>query len=768
MADVYKAKDHKLNRFVAVKVLKQEFKDDKAFISKFRVEAQAAAGLAHANIVNVYDVGTENGINFIVMELVEGITLKAYIGKKGKLPVREATSIALQVCAGLEAAHNNGIVHRDVKPQNIIISLDGKAKVADFGIARAVSSDTINSNVMGSVHYCAPEQTRGGYSDAKSDIYSMGITLYEMLTGRVPFDGESTVAVALKHLQEDIQSPRKLAPEIPYSTEQIVLKCTQKSPDRRYGNMAELIRDLKESLVNPEGNFVTIPMVDQKAHTVLLSREEVDQIKSGSLPSYDETIDTGAADGIARQGGADGENRGYPYGGNYYQNSSYQDLKYNQEGYGKTGYGNAYWASRENGGRYAGYPGNLYAGSYHDRMNYPEEDPELTEEDEFEPEEDYEAEKRRRKRRRRNEGEAYETRTDRVITVVSILAAVVIGCVVLVLIARALGLFHFGDTAQNRQPVTQDAANAGAGSGTDAELVQVPDIRGKTEAEAQKLLRSLDLGYQYQGESPSSEYPKGQVVSQSVEADSSVEKNTTVGYVLSSGSSETLTVPELANVSQEDAQKALTSMGLQVVVDNSRYSDTVQAGYVITSNPGAGSGVKAGDSVTLYVSQGPEASMVEVPDVRNHYVDDASTVLTSLGLYVYITEVEDANVEKGLVISQDVEPGSSVSTGTAVTITVSVGSPEPDIVIDPQGTWMCYAQLNAPEGYNGEPVRIDLVQNDKTTTVFEGTTSFPYILHVEGEPGVARGTAYVYTLDAQTWEVLSTTMYEGITFSQVD
>lgn len=771
---MYKAKDHKLNRFVAVKVLKQEFKDDKAFISKFRVEAQAAAGLAHANIVNVYDVGAENGINFIVMELVEGITLKAYIGKKGKLPVREATSIALQVCAGLEAAHNNGIVHRDVKPQNIIISLDGKAKVADFGIARAASADTINSNVMGSVHYSAPEQTRGGYSDAKSDIYSMGITLYEMLTGRVPFDGESAVAVALKHLQEDLQSPRKLVPEIPYSTEQIVLKCTQKSPDRRYGNMTELIRDLKESLVNPEGNFVTISMPDKKARTILLSKEEVEQIKSGSLPSYDETLDTGAADSFTRQGNVAGENRTYPYGGNYYQNSSYQDLKFNQENYGNPGYPGGYGGPGRENGRYAGYggyQGNIYAGAYQERMNYPpEDDPDLLEEDDFEQDDDFEAGMQRRKRRLcRNGEEGLETRTDKIITVVSIAAAVIIGCVVLVLIARALGLFHFGDDGRIQQNQTvQNSTNGGTSGSADAELVQVPSILGKTEAEAQKLLRSLNLGYRYLGESPSSEYAKGQVVSQNVEADSSVEKNTTVGYVLSSGSSETLTVPELANVSEEDAQKALTSMGLLVSVDNSRYSDTIQAGNVITSNPGAGSSVKLGDTVTLYVSQGQETSTVEMPDVRNHYVDDASTVLTSMGLYVYITEVEDAGVEKGLVISQDVAPGSSVSTGTAVTITVSAGSPEPDIVINPQGTWMCYAQLNAPEDYNGEPVRIDLVQNGNTTTVFEGSTTFPYILHVEGEPGVAKGTVYVYTLDAQTWEVISTTSYEGVTFSQVD
>ena len=188
MADVYKAKDHTLNRFVAVKVLKPEFRKDKGFITKFRVEAQSAAGLAHPNIVNVYDVGEDNGISFIVMELVEGITLKEYIEKKGRLAVREATSIAIQVSMGLQAAHNNGIVHRDVKPQNIIISTDGKVKVTDFGIARVATSNTISSNVMGSVHYSSPEQARGGYSDYKSDIYSLGITMYEMLTGHVPFD----------------------------------------------------------------------------------------------------------------------------------------------------------------------------------------------------------------------------------------------------------------------------------------------------------------------------------------------------------------------------------------------------------------------------------------------------------------------------------------------------------------------------------------------------------------------------------------------------
>lgn len=258
MAEVFKATDHKLNRNVAVKVMKPEFQGDSTFVSKFRREAQAAAGLANPNIVNVYDVGEDKGCYYIVMELVEGITLKEYIEKKGKLSVREATSIAIQVSMGLAAAHDQGIVHRDIKPQNIMISTDGKVKVTDFGIARAASSNTISSNSMVSVHYSSPEQVRGGFSDARSDIYSLGITLYEMVTGRVPFDGETSVAIAIKHLQDEMEPPTKYTPDLPHALEQIIYKCTQKSVDRRYQSMNEVIADLKRSLLEPSGNFVEI------------------------------------------------------------------------------------------------------------------------------------------------------------------------------------------------------------------------------------------------------------------------------------------------------------------------------------------------------------------------------------------------------------------------------------------------------------------------------------------------------------------------------
>lgn len=281
MADVYKAMDRKLNRYVAIKVLKSEFCSDKSFVAKFQAEARAAAGLSHPNIVSVYDVAEEGGAYFIVMELIDGITLKQYIEKKGKLSIKEATSIAIQVSTGIEAAHQNSIIHRDIKPQNIIISKDGKVKIADFGIAKAISANTntISSNVMGSVHYSSPEQSRGGYLDAKSDIYSLGIVMFEMVTGRVPFDGDTTVAVAIQHLQEDIPSPTVYSPEIPVSLEQIILKCTSKSPSNRYAKASLLIADLKQSLITPDENFVELDYDTDNKKTSVMSMDEMAQIK---------------------------------------------------------------------------------------------------------------------------------------------------------------------------------------------------------------------------------------------------------------------------------------------------------------------------------------------------------------------------------------------------------------------------------------------------------------------------------------------------------
>ena len=293
MSEVYQAKCHTLNRLVAIKVLKDEYSQDANFVSKFKMEAQAAAGLSHPNIVSVYDVVDEGSLHYIVMELIEGITLKSYILKKGHLGVKETIGIAIQVAQGLAAAHDQHIVHRDIKPQNMIISRDGKVKVADFGIARAVSSQTIGVNAVGSVHYISPEQAKGNYSDGRSDLYSLGITMYEMLTGKLPFDGDTPVSVALAHLEEPVQPPSRINPEVSASLDRIILKCTQKKPERRYQNAYELIADLRHALVDPNDDFLKKePEFDENSPTVVRGAEELNrQMEAQRNRNLEQTVE---------------------------------------------------------------------------------------------------------------------------------------------------------------------------------------------------------------------------------------------------------------------------------------------------------------------------------------------------------------------------------------------------------------------------------------------------------------------------------------------
>lgn len=260
MATVYKAKCHVLNRYVAVKILRDEFTTDNEFIRRFNTEAQAAARLTHPNIVSIYDVGNEGNIYYIVMELIQGKTLKEIIEEDGALTWKWSVNIAIQIASALEMAHKNNIIHRDIKPHNIIITEDGVAKVTDFGIAKAVSNSTITAfgTTIGSVHYFSPEHARGGFTDAKSDIYSLGVVMYEMLTGRVPFDADTPVSVALKHMQEVPVEPIKINPLIPVSLNRIIMKAMQKDPNARYGSATEMLRDLRQVVKNPNGDFVVL------------------------------------------------------------------------------------------------------------------------------------------------------------------------------------------------------------------------------------------------------------------------------------------------------------------------------------------------------------------------------------------------------------------------------------------------------------------------------------------------------------------------------
>lgn len=528
MSDVYKAKCHKLNRFVAVKVLKQEFGENENFVSKFKVEAQAAAGLMHPNIVNVYDVGNENGINYIVMELVEGITLKKYIEKKARLSVKEAISIAIQVSMGIEAAHNNHIIHRDIKPQNIIISKDGKVKVTDFGIAKAATSNTITSNVMGSVHYTSPEQARGGFSDEKSDIYSLGITLFEMLTGRVPFNGDTTVAIAIKHIQEPMPTPRDYVAEIPVSVEQIVFKCTQKSPDRRYQSMPELVEDLKRSLMTPDEDFVKVVDPDENASTRVISEQEVKEIKQQVQKKTSVTGD-----------------------------------------------------------------------SIRLRKDVEEERTKKKKTVEISKEE---------------ETEEYDPKMEKITTILAVIAAVIIGVIVIYLVGKFAGVFPSGDSGQQivvEQPAEastentgNDNANQGGFLSGDA-VVGVPQVIGWSYAEASATLK--DSGYEVAKEELfSADVPAGNIISQSPEAGSDVAKGSVVTLRVSLGAEITkVRVPNVVGMEQMAAATALTEAGLQPgKVEETTNEDPALTGKVCYQSYSVGSYVDSGTVIDLKISTG--------------------------------------------------------------------------------------------------------------------------------------------------------------------
>lgn len=587
MADVYKAKDHKLNRFVAVKVLKPEFREDTTFIRKFKSEAQAAAVLTHPNIVNVFDVGDDNGVYYIVMELIEGITLKEYISKKGKLSVKEATSIAIQVSMGLEAAHSHGIVHRDVKPQNIIISMDGKVKVTDFGIARAASSNTISSNVMGSVHYSSPEQVRGGYSDEKSDIYSLGITMYEMVTGKVPFDGDTTVAIAIKHLQEEIVPPSIYTPELPHSLEQIILKCTQKSSERRYESTGALIQDLKHSLVDPDGDFVVIPPIGGMTDTVIMTDKDLDDIRHGN---DDEEYDT----------------------------EEYDTDEYDTD----TMYGND-----DNDEDYENYESGRGADEVNPHMH----------------------------------------------KIMKILTIVVVAIIVLILVftvGKAAGVFKsFGGIT------TQDEEDKSG-------KVTVPDVRGMSEENAKALLNKKGLGIQVVTRKESKKYKAGKISKQTPEAGEKVSKHTKIEVVVSSGLvGSKKAIPYVSGMSETEAQNELEEAGFKVT-SSFQYDDSVESGKVISTTPEAGTKAEKGSTVTMLVSQG--SNKKTVPDVRGMADATAQSTIKSYGFNVgTVTYDYSDSVEKGMVISQTVEPGTKASAGTSISITVSNG-PKPEEKIEVQ------------------------------------------------------------------------------------
>mgnify|MGYP002455326043 CR=1 FL=1 len=591
MSDVYRAKCHKLNRFVAIKVLKKEYSEDKTFVSKFRAEAQAAAGLTHPNIVNVYDVGDENGIYYIVMELVEGITLKKYIEKKGKIPYKEAVSIAIQVAKGMQAAHSHHIVHRDIKPQNIIISRDGKVKVTDFGIAKAASSSTITSSTMGSVHYISPEQARGGYSDERSDIYSFGITLFEMLTGTVPFDGDSTVSVAVQHIQEEIPKPSTVADGIPVSIDMIVLKCTQKKTERRYQDAAELIADLKKSLVAPDENFVKMMPVYNapgQPETVQAaeessenndeqenqnSNESMAENKKDSEDIDDELLDDELLDDDDDEEDIDDEN------------NDKLDKIFKWIGAGIIALIVIITIF---------VVAKLFIGG---SSNKKEEETTT---------------------QAQTTTAASKEDASKKVSVPSVIGKTEEEAKTAL---NSLGLGYKATYQPSNTIPEGTVISQGTSSGTKVaknttitlsissgpESSSVPNVVGQDQVGASSLLESAGFKVSVK-QSYSDSVEQGKVISQSPSGSTTVSPGSTVTITVSQGKeTKMVTVPNVVGMNSTDAQNTLTSLGLNYSIVETKDTN-VEKGKVISTSPSAGQQVEEGTSVKIYVSKGQETT----------------------------------------------------------------------------------------------------------------------------------------------------------------
>ena len=616
MADVYKAKDHVLNRLVAIKVLKQEYSTDATFVKKFRVEAQSAAGLSHPNIVNVYDVGEDDGVYFIVMELVQGITLKNYIDMKGKLDIREALNISVQIASGLSAAHENRIIHRDIKPQNIIMSRDGKVKVTDFGIAKVADSTTVTTTATGTVHYISPEQARGGYSDERSDIYSLGITMYEMVTGRVPFEGETNVAVALMHIQSEITPPRQLEPSIPVSFEKIILKCTQKKPERRYASARELIADLRKVLTHPDGEYVVIPGAIPQGRTIVMNDNDIDSLKAASLR----------------------KNFGTKPEETYVEEpEEEEEEKPMQKPVQK-------------------------------KRPVKKKDLEEDDDDEFDKDEED------------DDDEEVNPALSKVMMALGIGGFIILAVIIFFIIGHAAGFFggsgslfgHKNKDTSTESISTESVSDTSSDTSTAGERVTVPDLSKKTEDEAKAALKELRLGVNVQT-GTSDDVPEGQVYDQSPAAGTKVDVHTQVTINISSGK-EKFSLDDVTGMQYQQAQAQLENDGLVVSLEFD-YSDSVGSDKVISTSPKAGSQVAKGDTITITASKGKETKTTTVPNLLGRNIDDAIQMIKDAGL-TYNGKSSDYSdsYSENQVMNQSISAGKTVDEGTTISLTVSLGS----------------------------------------------------------------------------------------------
>ena len=578
MADVYMAKDHKLNRNVAMKVLKSEYVEDEKFLKKFETEAQAVARLSHQNIVNIYDVGMEDGINYIVMELAEGITLKEYIRKKGYLSPKETVEISTQIASAISHAHKNHIIHRDIKPQNILVSDTGIIKVTDFGIAKATSSNTVTSTAtaMGSVHYISPEQAKGRFCDEKSDIYSLGITMYEMVTGHVPFDHENGVTIALMHLQNEITPPSQIRDGIPDSLEKIILKCTMKKPEERYQTADDLIADLRLVFEDTSGGYVgVVPAIDDSP-TIMIDQNELTQ--RINTPKKDQKIQQEEPLKDEEQNAYLDEDDEEESG----MNSKIEKLVIvlaavvgaiilisiivfvvKSSGVFKSGKSTTTTSigttAESNDTESKKYTVDNYIG-----MSLSAAREKIDGKFKIKVEEEYSAD-------------------------------------------YAKGLVIRQDPESDTELEEGKTLTLVVSKGTRTEdKVSVPEVVGKMESSAKSELEAAGLKVSVKTKY-STDVAKGKVISQSPGSGNQVTKNSTVVITVSQGEKpETMVrVPNLRYFTESEARSELKNSNLVLGSVLTEYSDSVEKGLVIRQTVSSGSKVKEGTAVGIYVSLGP-------------------------------------------------------------------------------------------------------------------------------------------------------------------
>ncbi len=628
MSTVYRAKDERLRRFVAIKVLKSDYSSDQNFVSKFRAEAQSSAGLTHPNIVSVYDVCEDDGRYFIVMELVEGITLKEYINLNGRLNMAQAIDFSMQIASGLEAAHEHHVIHRDIKPQNIIVSKSGNIKVTDFGIAKAATSTTMSTTGIGSVHYISPEQARGGYSDERSDIYSLGITMYEMVTGRVPFEGDTNVAIALMHIQNDMIPPRELYPDIYPSFEKIIMKATQKKPERRYLTAAALIADLNRVKDNPSIDIIVAPPSSVTgAPTQQFTNEDMQRIKEESSVKV-------ANDHVYREEpAAGGSSEVSP------DRSRIEAILRQAE---------------------------------EDEYSYEEEIPERRPEkkkgsikkisdDDDEPYDD---------RYERDEEEDVDPKLEKAVMIGGIAAAVIVAVLLFVFIGNMAGWFDFGKKKETTEVTTEATTEEVV---TEEKKIEMPDLVGLSQKAAEKDLKEAGLNNFQFVEENSVDVKEGYVISQNVEPKTSIAKDTQLIITVSAGAEE-LTISDVTDMDEDEAFKVLEKQGFKPT-RSYKFDDDIDKGRVISTDPKAGEKLKAGETIVIYVSQGEEEKIVRVPDLSGLTETTARGSLESVGLSVGDVSYEySSSIPEGEVVSQSIAPETEVKEGTAVGFVISKGA----------------------------------------------------------------------------------------------